>query len=111
MGFFQLFSVARLLAEINEKVECIMSAIDDLKAEVTKVNTVEASAVTLIRGIAAQIAAAVAAGDHDALTALTTQLTTGTDALAAAVTANTPVATPTADTPTPTPNPAPTPKA
>lgn len=72
--------------------KAIMSALSDLQAAVAQTATVEASAVTLIQGIAAQLAAAIAANDPAALTALQTQLTTSATALAAAVTANTPSA-------------------
>lgn len=67
-------------------------ALAALTAEVTQVNTVEASAVALIQGLAAQIAAAVAIDDTTQLTALSASLTTNATALAAAVTANTPAA-------------------
>ena len=72
-----------------------MSAqLDALTAQVTQNTTVEASAVTLINGIAAQISSAVAAaqaGDATALATLATELQTSATALAAAVAANTPV--------------------
>lgn len=65
-----------------------------LQAAVTNETTVVASAVTLINGIAAQIAAAAqaAAPDPAQLTALSDQLTSSASALAAAVAANTPSA-------------------
>ena len=71
-----------------------------LQAEVTAETTVEASAVTLIQGIPALIAAAVvqaqAAGATPAelasLTALANQITANSAGLSAAVTANTPSA-------------------
>ncbi|AXF04782.1 hypothetical protein CUJ88_41175 [Paraburkholderia hospita] len=74
----------------------IMSALDDLKAEVAATLTVEQSAVTLIQGIAAQLAAALAnqTNPDSALVDLTNQLTASADALAAAVAANTPAAPP-----------------
>lgn len=66
-------------------------ALDDLTAQVTASIGVEASAVTLIQGISAQLAALIAAGsDPAALTALSDKLKTSADALAAAVAANTP---------------------
>ncbi|WP_236674308.1 hypothetical protein [Paraburkholderia hospita] len=73
-----------------------MSALDDLKAEVAATLTVEQSAVTLIQGIAAQLAAALAnqTNPDSALVDLTNQLTASADALAAAVAANTPAAPP-----------------
>jgi hypothetical protein len=68
-----------------------------LQAQVTQNTTVEGSALTLVQGFAAQLAAAVAAannGDSTALPALTTALNSSATALAAAVAANTPAATP-----------------
>lgn len=76
---------------LNRKLELAMSKeLDDLTAEVAADTAVESSAVTLIQGLAAQIAAA--GTDPVALKALTDSLTTSSTALAAAVTANTPVA-------------------
>ncbi len=67
-----------------------MAVLDDLTAQVAKNTTVEESAVTLIKGLAAQLAAA--GTDPAKLAALQQQLqTSGTD-LAAAITANTPAA-------------------
>jgi hypothetical protein len=68
----------------------IMSSIDDLTAQVAASTTVEASAVTLIQGLAARLAAA--GTDPTKLAALGASLKTSADALAAAVTANTPAA-------------------
>lgn len=67
-----------------------MAALDDLKAEVEKVKTVEASAVTLIVGLKAKLDEAIASGDPAALTALSADLDASATALADAVTANTP---------------------
>ena len=84
-----------------------MPALDDqitaLTAEVTRDNTVMGSAVTLINGINARIAAAVAAAQAagatpaqlSELVALQASLKTNTDALSAAVVANTPAPPPT----------------
>jgi len=58
-----------------------------LHAEVERQTTVEQSAITLIQGIAAALAAA--AGDQPAIDALTAQLSASADALAASVAANT----------------------
>ncbi len=69
-----------------------MAALDDLKAEVEKVKTVEASAVTLIIGLKAKLDAAIASGDPAALTALSADLDASATALGDAVTANTPAA-------------------
>ena len=67
----------------------------NLQAQITQNTTVEASAVTLLQGLAAQLEAAIAAsnnGDSQALPALQAQLNTSATALAAAITANTPAA-------------------
>lgn len=94
-----------MIFNLNANIERLllkMSAqLDALTAQVAHNTSVEASAVTLINGIAAEIQAAVAAaeaGDTAALTNLTTSLNTSATALAAAVTANTP-----APAPAPTP--------
>lgn len=67
----------------------------NLQASVAQETTVEASAVTLLNGLSAQLAAAIAAannGDSAALPALQAQIDTSSAALAAAITANTPAA-------------------
>lgn len=64
-----------------------MANIDELKAQVERNTEVEASALTLIQGLHAQL---VAAGTDPAkLDELKNQLATSGDALAAAVAANT----------------------
>ena len=68
----------------------IMAALDTLTAEVARNTTVEASALALIQGLAAQIKSA--GTDPVALKAITDSLTANDDALAAAVAANTPAA-------------------
>lgn len=78
---------------MNQETE--MAAIDDLQAAVTAEDTVIDSAITLIQGIPALIAAAGV--DPAKLAALQTDITTKSQALANAVAANTPAApTPTA---------------
>lgn len=65
-----------------------MSAeLDALTAQVAQNTTIETSAVTLIEGLAAQIAAA--GTDPAKLTALTTSLNASATTLAAAIAANT----------------------
>ena len=77
--------------------------ITGLQTEVANNTTVEGSALTLIQGLAAQLAAALAmeAGpaQSSALQAVLTQLQTNDSGLAAAVAANTPAA-PAAPNPT-----------
>ncbi len=99
--------VLRRLGDIENKVglmlnqqEIIMSALDDLTAAVAKEDTVIDSAIALINGIPALIAAA--GTDPTKLAALQADITAKSDALAAAVTAN----TPTAATPSPAAPPA-----
>jgi len=89
--------VLRRLTEIENKVdlmldrqETIMSALDDLQAAVAAEDTVIDSAITLINGIPALIAAA--GTDPAKLAALQTDITTKSKALADAVAANTPAA-------------------
>ncbi len=77
---------------ILDKQEMIMSALDDLQAAVAAEDTVIDSAIKLIDGIPALIAAAGV--DPAKLAALQTDITTKSAALAAAVTANTPAAAP-----------------
>lgn len=68
--------------------ESIMAAIDDLQAAVAAEDTVIDSAITLIQGIPALIAAAGV--DPAKLAALQSDITAKSSALAAAVAANTP---------------------
>lgn len=67
-------------------------ALADLQAEVAQNTTIEESAVTLIQGLAAQIAAA--GTDPAALAALTASLKQSAADLSAAIAANTPQAPP-----------------
>lgn len=87
-----------------EYMEQIMTALSDLQAQVASNVDAEASAVTLIQGIAQQLKDALAAaGNNDpALVDLAAKLHASADALAAAVTANTAppvVVTPPVDVP------------
>ena len=67
----------------------IMSALSDLQAQVAQNTSVEQSAVSLIQGLAKQIATAVASDDSDALKNLSANLSASVAPLAAAVAANT----------------------
>jgi hypothetical protein len=89
------------LSDVLNRLDEIMTALTDLQDEVTATNTVEASAVALIQGIAAQLAALLAQSPtpDSALVDLTNQLTASAAALGAAITANTPAAPPPATTP------------
>jgi len=87
-----LQQVIQQLNSMETKENTIMAALDDLTAQVASNTTVEGSALTLIQGLAAQLAAAIASGNPAALSNLQTQLKSSADALAAAVAANTPAA-------------------
>lgn len=83
----ELAAMLELLLEQGTKT---MTALTDLQTAVAAEDTVIASAVTLLNGIPALIAAA--GTDPTALAALTADITTQTQALAAAIVAGTPAA-------------------
>jgi len=89
--------ILRKLATLNVKVDYLilrgvelMADLSALQAQVKANTDVEASAIVLIQGLAAQIAAA--GTDPAKLQELQNQLNTSASALAAAITANTPAA-------------------
>jgi hypothetical protein len=86
----RLDAILDKLGLVVSNQEKMMSAIDDLQAAVAAEDTVIDSAITLIQGIPALIAAAGV--DPAKLTALQNDITTKSSALAAAVAANTPAA-------------------
>lgn len=86
----RLDAIEALLREISKEVKQMANALSDLQAAVAAEDTVIASALTLINGFAAQLAAA--GTDPAALAALTTDINAKATALAAAVAANTPAA-------------------
>jgi hypothetical protein len=79
-----------MLAHIIHNQEIIMAAIDDLATAVAAEDTVIDSAITLLQGLSAALAAA--GTDPAKLAALQTDITAKTQALADAVAANTPAA-------------------
>jgi predicted PP-loop superfamily ATPase len=88
-------SLEEILSRLNriEQKENFMSKqLDDLTADVAQEVAVDQSAIVLINGIAAQIAAAGV--DPAKLADLSNQLRASSAALAAAVQANTPVTAP-----------------
>lgn len=91
--------IRNMLSLILKNQETIMAAIDDLQAAVAAEDTVIDSAVTLLNGIPALIAAAGV--DPAKLTALQTDIQTRTAALAAAVLVGTPTPVATAAPVTP----------
>ncbi len=88
----QLNRIEAKLDAILTNQEKEMAALDDLTTQVAANTTVEGSAVTLIQGLAAQLAAA--GTDPTKLAALQASLKTSADALAAAVAQNTTPAKP-----------------
>jgi hypothetical protein len=86
----RLDAILDQLGLVVSNQETMMAAIDDLQAAVAAEDTVIDSAITLIQGIPALIAAAGV--DPAKLAALQTDITTKSSALAAAVAANTPAA-------------------
>jgi hypothetical protein len=80
-----------LLAALVQGEQLMSSQLDTLTAEVTQVETVDQSAIVLIKGLADQIAALK--NDPAAIQALSDRLKASSEALAAAVTANTPTPT------------------
>jgi hypothetical protein len=83
--------ILALLQQNTAKEATIMSDLTQLTADVATNTTVTGSALTLIQGFAAELAAA--GTDPVALKALQTQLEANDTALAAAVAQNTPAAT------------------
>jgi len=86
----RLDQLALASEQIIERLDIMDAQLTALTAQVTANTNLEASAVQMIQGIAAQIAAAAASNDTNALPALTAQLNTSATALAAAIQANTP---------------------
>lgn len=84
--------LASILSLLTEGFRKMAQELDTLKAAVARNTDVENSAVTLLQGLKSKLDAAIAAGDPAALTALSTELGSSADALAAAVIANTPAA-------------------
>lgn len=107
-------AVTALFHAIKEEIatmsNTVQEALDALTEEVAQEESVNQSAITLIQGFAAQLAAAVSAAQAAGATAaqlaafdvLGKTLTDGQQALAAAVTANTPAAPPAAAPAAPT---------
>ncbi len=93
----KLDTIIGLLQAIQTKENLMSAELDALAVQVKANTDLEASAVSLIQGIAAQLTALK--NDPAAITALSTQLASSASALAAAITANTPAAPPAPATP------------
>lgn len=92
-----LTDIRNLLREINERAKKMSAELDDLTEAVAENTTIDQSAITLIEGLAASIAA-LAANATDlaqlkaAITAKAADLRASSAALSTAVAANTPAA-------------------
>lgn len=83
-------SVLAALSQLQQQLGAIMATLADLQAAVAAEDTVIDSAITLLQGLAAQIAALTP--NQAAIDALAADVSAKTQSLAAAVTANTPAA-------------------
>jgi hypothetical protein len=86
----KLDEILGILRSVHNQGAHMSAEMDALEAQVTQMTTVEKSAVALINGLAAQIAAA--GTDPAKLRALTASLQADAADLSAAITANTPAA-------------------
>ena len=77
---------------LKERIDTIMSTLKDVQDAVTAEDTVVDSAIALLQGLAAQVAALQP--NQAAIDALAADINAKTSALANAVAANTPAATP-----------------
>ena len=96
---------------VNMEEVLLMADLNTVKDAVTAQTTVVGSVVTLLEGLSAQLAAAVAANDPVAIQAVADSISANTKMLADAVAANTPAAPGPAPAPEPVPAPAPAPTA
>lgn len=87
-----LHELVALATQINNKVNLIMATLADLTAEISAETTIDQSIVTLLDGIAAQLAAAQASNDPVAIQTVLTSLQANSKILSDAIAANTPVA-------------------
>lgn len=81
-------AIAAALSKLSHQQEQIIMALDQLQAAVTAEGTVVDSAIVLLQGLAAKIAALTP--DQAAIDALAAEVTAKTQALSDAVVANTP---------------------
>lgn len=88
----QLSRIERKINLLLQMEHTMSQEMDDLKAAVAAETTVGESVVALLADISSRLTAALAAGDTDAIKALTQELKVNQEKLAAAVLANTPAA-------------------
>ncbi len=99
-----LAAIAALVSQvsaISAKVDKLMATLDDVRAAVAAERTVEDSVVTLLEGIAQQLAVAMASNDPVAMQTVVDDINANASRMAAAVAANT--APPAPPPPAPTP--------
>lgn len=85
LDFFQY----HLLCKLLKRMDKMATALDTLTTEVSEAKGVMESAITLIQGLKGKIDELIAAGNNDpALAALSSELDTSANSLAAAVAAN-----------------------
>jgi hypothetical protein len=91
---FDLFytRMSAQLGKVSTTEIRIMASLADIQAAVAAEQTVEASVVTLLGQLSADLQAALASNDPTAMQAVVDQLNQNAQSLAAAVTANTPAA-------------------
>ena len=99
MAYLTQLAMWTLLREILQEVKKMSGSLDGLTTQIASTDSVIASAVTMIQGFAAQLAAA--GTDPTKLAALQSDLQSHTQALADAGAANTPAAQPSAPASTP----------
>lgn len=89
-SYSTLKRILQILQQIQQKEITMAATLDDLINDVTANKQVTDSVVTLLNGIAAQLAAAIASGDPVKIQAVHDGLVANSTALANAVAANTP---------------------
>lgn len=88
----RLRAIAQSLSSIHKRLMIMSEQLQTLTERVAAIETVGDSAIELLNGLKADLDAAIASGDEDALAALSERLGAQTAELAAAVAANTPAA-------------------
>ena len=86
-GKTRLGQIITTLTSLSNKLDTLMSTLVDVQAAVTAENTVIDSAIVLLTGLAAQVAALTP--NQAAIDALAAEITAKTQALSDAVVANT----------------------
>jgi hypothetical protein len=82
--------ILRVLKELVHLIGDMAMTLKELEVQVQANTDAEASAITLLEGLSALLAAAIATGDPAEVQAVADKLKASADALAAAVVANTP---------------------